>query len=99
MLLHHFLQHHAFSRIFQNLSVISAGFFKYTVRKAFKAQDVNIQDSFSRVHFHQRLLCLHGKLLRNNNIVISLRVFHGLPDYSLICKIRLSGTGTADNKL
>ena len=99
MLLDHFLQNHALACIFQDFFIISPRLFKNTVGKTLEAENINIQDSLSRVHLHQCFLGLHGELLRDNNIVISLWMFHRLPDHSLICKIRFSGTGTADNKL
>ena len=57
----------------------------------FMQYDINIQDSFSRMHLYQCFLCLHGKLLRHDHIIILLRVFQRILYNSFVCVIRFPG--------
>ena len=99
MLLHQLLQYQAFACVVQKHFPGAAHLLKYAVGKALEAEHVNIQDSFSRMHFYHVLLGLHGKLLRHNNIVQLSRILQRFLYNPLAGVMCFPDSGTSDNKL
>ena len=76
----HLSQNHGFSHIVQDVRVYDGKLLENSVRQTLEADNINIHHAVVRMQRHNLLLCLHGKLLRDNGKILRVRILNGIPD-------------------